>query len=164
MATSAFPANSGSRQKRTRFYFRMMDICLVASVLILASTIPALEPAANADGTTPTWYLAYGSVLIFFAFILTPALILARFMRDEYAEQLFRRTTDILVYVSVAAPWLVFVAATLVYLATGAEEAPYPFSLFMVEVTWWSAVAQLFKFFCLLFVFIFQFLRWKDSR
>ena len=58
----------------------------------------------------------------------------------------------------------IFAAATVVYLITAAPEAPYPFSLFLEETTLWKAMAQTFKYFCILFVFIFQFLRWKDSR
>ena len=154
---------AGTR-RLSRLYFRLMDLCLVASLLILMSFIPWANPSPGPDGEVPGWYLAYGSVLLFFVFFVAPLLILARFMRDEYAEQLFRRSTDVLVYFAVAAPLLVFTAATVVYIATGAAEAPYPFSLFMAETTWWSAVAAVFKYSCLLFVIIFQFLRWWDSR
>lgn len=154
----------GLNERRFRLYFRLMDLCLLSSILILVSLLPIFDNVVSPDGTVPFWYRIYGSVLLFFAFFVTPALILARFMRDEYAEQLFRRTTDVVVYSAVAMPLIVFWVATVVYLVTGAEEAPYPFSLFMVEVTWWSAIADLFKYFCLLFVFVFQFIRWKDSR
>ena len=149
---------------RYRLYFWLMNLCLAASVLILGSTVPALAPSQNADGSTPSWYLAYGSMLIFFVFFVTPLLVFARFMRDEYAEELFRRSTIVVVYVAIAVPFLIFAAATLVYLVTLAPEAPWPFSLFMGETTWWSALAQPYKAFCILFVFIFQFLRWRDSR
>ena len=151
-------------ERRFRIYFRLMDICLVAGILILAPFLPIFERLVAEDGTIPTWYNIYGAVLIFISFFLAPFLILARFMRDEYAEQLFRRTTDVVVYIAVAFPLLVFSAATVVYIATGAKEAPYPFNLFAVDVTWWTAIGELFKFFCLIFVFVFQFLRWKDSR
>ena len=147
-----------------RLYFRLMDLCLVASLLILVSFIPAASPAQGPGGEYPAWYLAYSSILILVSFFLTPVLILARFMRDEYAEQLFRRATDVLVYLAVGAPTLVFWAATIVFFTSRAEQAPYPFSLFMVEVTWWSAAGLLYKIFCIAFVVIFQFLRWRDSR
>ena len=141
-----------------------MDLCFVAGILIFVSMLPVFDNVVADDGSIPAWYRLYGAVLLLFAFFVTPVLILARFMRDEYAEQLFRRTTDLVVYSAVAIPLLLFWSATLVYIATGADEAPYPYSLFMVEVTWWSAIADLWKSFCLLFVFAFQFLRWKDSR
>lgn len=154
----------GARQKRTKLYFRLMDLCLIASVLILASSLSVFGWVVADDGTVPSWYQLFGAVLLFFSFFVTPILILARFMRDEYAEQLFRRTTDILVYVAVALPFFVFWAATVVFLITRAETAPFPFSEFMIETTWWAAVAAIFKYFCILFVLIFQFLRWKDGR
>ena len=141
-----------------------MDLCFVACILILASFLPVFDRVVAADGSLPIWYQLYSAILLFFVLFVTPVLILARFMRDEYAEQLFRRTTDVVVYAAIAMPFLVFWVATLVYILTRADEAPYPFSLFMIEVTWWSAVAELFKYFCLLFVFVFQFMRWMDSR
>lgn len=151
------------RDLRYRLYFWLMNLCLVASILIAINFIPGASPSAP-KGELPTWYVVYGYAVLFCVFFFTPLLILGRFMRDEYAEQLFRRATDILVYVAVAAPFVIFAAATVVYAVTRAPEAPYPFSLFMVETNWWNAIAQCWKIFCMLFVFIFQFLRWKDSR
>ncbi len=147
-----------------RWYYRLMNLCLLAGVLIIADLIFSPAPRLYDNGEYPVWYLTYGYINIFLAFFVTPVLILARFMRDEYAEQLFHRTSDIMIYVAVAVPFVIFAAATVVYAITSAPEAPYPFSLFMVEITVWKAMAQAFKYFCLLFVFIFQFLRWKDSR
>lgn len=147
-----------------RAYFWMMDLCLIAGILILLSFLPIIEFVVDSSGEIPTWYLVYGYLLLFVSFILAPSLMLARFMRDEYAEQLFRRTTIVLIYVAVAVPWAIFVVATIVYIANPTDKAPYPFNLFMGEVTWWSAAASLFKYFCLAFVFVFQFLRWRDGR
>ena len=162
------PDNSSSQKAdsplRFRLYFRLMDLCLIASVLLLLPLIPGATPAPGPGGEYPTWFLLYGNILIFIGFFLTPVLILARFMRDEYAEQLFRRTTDVLVYLAVALPTLLFWAAAIVFIISRTEQAPYPFSLFMAEVSWWSATAQVFKIFCIAFVVIFQFLRWRDSR
>ena len=156
-------SQTGNAPLRFRLYFWLMNLSLAASVLIAVSFIPGAAPSAP-DGEIPTWYVVYGYVILFCVFFFTPLLILGRFMRDEYAEQLFRRTTDVLVYVSVAVPFVIFLAATVVYAVTQAPEAPYPFSLFMGETTWWNAMSQSWKIFCMLFVFIFQFLRWKDSR
>ena len=153
-----------SRERRSRTYFRLMDLCFVASLLVLASFLPVFEKVVGPNGTVPPWYQVYGAVLMFFVFFVTPFLVLARFMRDEYAERLFRRTTILLVYIAVAVPFLIFSAATLVYLSTLTPEAPWPFDLFMAQTTWWAALAEPFKIFCILFVLIFQFLRWKDSR
>ena len=158
------PTFAAKREKRTRLYFILMNCCLVASVLILLTSLPVFERVVRPDGSLPLAYQIFGAVLIFFVFFVTPLLVFARFMRDEYAEELFRRSTIVVVYVAIAVPFLIFAAATLVYLVTLAPEAPWPFSLFMGETTWWSALAQPYKAFCILFVFIFQFLRWKDSR
>ncbi len=147
-----------------RWYYRLMNLCLLAGVLIIADVALGLAPRLYNEGFYPAWYRAFGYISIFLAFFVAPFLVLARFMRDEYAEQLFHRTADVLIYVAVAVPFVLFAAATVVYLITSAPEAPYPFSLFMEETTLWKAMAQTFKYFCLLFVFIFQFLRWKDSR
>ena len=152
------------RERLHRLYFRLMDIALVAFLLILLEAVLPIDAPVDEDGDVALWAAVLGSVLIFISFLLTPVLVLARFMRDEYAEQLFRRTTDILVYVAVAVPFVIFLAATIVFIVTRAPEAPYPFSLFMGEISVWSAMAQPYKYFCLLFVFIFQFLRWRDSR
>ena len=147
-----------------RWYYRLMNLCLLAGVVLIADAALSIAPRVYNDGGYPAWYLALGYIGIFLAFFVTPFLVLARFMRDEYAEQLFHRTADVMIYVAVAVPFVIFAAATLVYAVTSAPEAPYPFSLFMEEITVWKAMAQTFKYFCLLFVFIFQFLRWRDSR
>ncbi len=148
-----------------RWYYRLMDLCLLAGILVILDLTFSIGPTLyEANGGLPGWYIVAGYILIFFAFFVTPVLILGRFMRDEYAEQLFHRTSDIMIYVAVAVPFLVFAAATVVFIITAAPEAPYPFSLFMDEITVWSAMAQAFKYYCLLFVLIFQFLRFKDSR
>ena len=52
----------------------------------------------------------------------------------------------------------------LVWFVTKSTEAPFPFSLLMIDTVWWSTIAGIWRTFCLLFVAIFQFLRWKDSR
>ena len=152
------------RQRLHRLYFRLMDIALVASLLVLLEAVLPIDVPVDEDGNVELWAGVLGYVLVFFSFLLTPVLVLARFMRDEYAERLFRRTTDILVYIAVTVPFVIFLAATIVFLVTRAPEAPYPFSLFMGEISIWSAMAQPYRYFCLLFVFIFQFLRWRDSR
>lgn len=165
MTANTFEAGaSAKRQKRYKLYFWLMDACLVFAAVGLADFIITETYAPFAEGDWPLWYRALAAVSIFFSFFVAPFLILARFMRDEYAEQLWRRTTDTLVYVAFAAPFLLFAAATIVYIATRAETAPYPFSLLMGEVTWYSATATIWKSFALLFVGIFEFLRLKDAR
>lgn len=158
------PTAAGTREERTRLYCRLMNLCFVASVLILASSLSVFERVVQPDGTVPLAYQIFGGALIFFVFFVTPFLVLARFMRDEYAEELFRRTTVAMVYLAIAVPFLIFATATVVYLVTLSPQAPWPFSLFMGETTWWSALAQPYKAFCILFVFIFPYLRWQDSR
>ena len=147
-----------------RWYYRVMDLCLLAGLLMILDLALGMAPMLYSDGEYPAWYLVLGYIIIFLMYFVVPVLILARFMRDEYAEQLFHRTADIMIYVAVAVPFVIFTAATVVYAVTSAPQAPYPFSLFMDDVTVWKAMAQIFKHFCLLFVFIFQFLRWRDSR
>ena len=147
-----------------RWYYLLMNLCLLAGIIIITDVVLSVSSRVYDDGEYPAWYLAYGYISIFLAFFVEPFLVLARFMRDEYAEQLFHRTSDVMLYFAVAVPFVIFAAATVVYAVTAAPEAPYPFSLFMEEISVWKAMAQAYKYFCLLFVFIFQFLRWKDSR
>ncbi|RIV88819.1 hypothetical protein [Aurantiacibacter zhengii] len=147
-----------------RWYYRLMNLCLLAGVVLIADAALSVAPLVYADGSYPAWYLALGYIGIFLASFVAPVLVVARFMRDEYAEQLFHRTTDVMIYVAVAVPFVIFAAAVVVYAITSAPEAPYPFNLFMEEITVWKAMWEAYEYFCLLFVFIFQFLRWKDSR
>ena len=152
------------RQTRYKLYFWLMDLCLFFGIVGFIDFIITRIYGDFPEGAEPAWYVALAIVAVIVSFLIAPILIVARFMRDEYAEQLWKRTTNVIVMVVTILPYIVFSAGWLVWFVTKSTEAPFPFSLLMIDTVWWSAIAGIWKTFCLLFVAIFQFLRWKDSR
>lgn len=160
---------------RYRAYFRLMDACLFFWIIMIIDTF--VSPYDDPD-TFPGWYAMLGVVTIFFCFFVTLFLIFARFMRDDYAEALRKRTFVLLGYIAVAGPILINIGSWVIYYTTlimnepGAsldgtvpQRAPdYIRWLLVDETTADVVLGWVSRLFLGSFVVIFQFLRWKDSR
>lgn len=158
----------GSQSKkgefRYRLYFWLMDACLFFGIIGLVDFINSRFNGDFPEGAEPGWYIALAIVTLFFSFMVGPFLILARFMRDEYAEQLWNRTCNALVIIVTTLPFVIVLSTWSVYLLTRSEEAPFPFDVLTMETQWWYVLTYVWQTFCLLFVAIYEFIRWQDSR
>ena len=151
-----------------RAYFWLMDVTTVAVVAGLATLIFPLP--GDYDGYTPIWVQAIMYLLAFMVGILPPFLIAASFMRDDYAEGIWRRAMMILGVSAAVVP----IVLNTVYRVVGALYTPdggiihrahYHFYYFIEQdLNARSGMIGAWLVFVCSFVFIFQFLRWKDSR
>lgn len=152
------------KKQRYRLYFPLMDMCMVFAIIgfgaFLADTVAGIEFEPN-----ETWWgTGLGVLVVFFNALLTPFLIVARFLRDEYAEQLWRRTAIVLVYFFAVTPLILLIVAWITYLTVNSEEPVGPIKILFEEVTWAKAMHYTWLIFGVLFVAIFELLRFLDSR
>lgn len=157
--TSSIPPN---RARRARIYFRLMDICLMFAAVGLADHLFDNWLGYPEGVTQSPAYLVIGIIVLIFNFGVPPLLIMARFMRDEYAEHLWQRTVVALAYIAAVAPIVLVIAAWATYLATGGGPPVGPFAYLSEKVVAHDAMLLSWSAFMLLFVGIFQFLRWRD--
>ncbi|KPF65151.1 hypothetical protein IP79_02945 [Porphyrobacter sp. AAP60] len=155
---------------RYRAYFWLMNASFVASIGLL------LHFAIYFAAGTPGWGLPEGvASMLYWGFVyplttLIPLiLLLAWFLRDDYAAALWKRTTVVLAYGVAIAPVLLVAASWLAYdvltKGTPAYEAWDAFYLALIEGgSGRDILTFTWHVYMLLFVLIFQFLRWRDSR
>jgi hypothetical protein len=153
-----------SREKRAKLYFRLMDVTLFLALVGFADWMLDLLFGIVLVPENSPYFVP---MAVFFGIVnfLVPALLLiARFMRDEYAEQLWQRTVIILVYILATVPALMLIAV-MVDRLTGVTPGPSWFTApFFVEQPVFKTVMFGWMTCMLLFVGIFQFLRWRDAR
>ena len=168
-------AQTSKGRLRFRLYYRLMDVCLAFAVLTAVDWI--LSPY-NSPKDAPVWYIILGVVALTFTFAVPFFLIVARFMRDDYAETLWRRSLVVMAYGAAIVPVVILVAAWAVYYivllgtdptapldASQSVTAPhYIDGFFFDEEPKVRTMIALWQTFVLSFVTIFQFLRWRDSR
>ena len=150
---------------RHRLYFWLMDAALVGSVIIWIAFILDAAAGITAFGLPEPLASILGIILIPLVTVVPVVVFFGAFMRDEYAEQLWRRTMVVLAYVAAIIPFGYFLTAWATFFAMGQPEEPHwAFAWSVVEVKWGLAIWYLWNGYIQLFVFIFQFLRWRDSR
>ena len=140
-----------------------MDACLFFGFIGFMDQMAAWIGLHDTHGSHPTWYVVIGAITLGFSFLVAPFLILARFMRDEYAQQLWQRTVNLLVNIVTFVPLLIVGFGIATQLATGKRKLPSFMAPMLESATWVSAMTIGWLVFCLLFVVIFQVLRVKDS-
>ena len=148
-----------------KLYYRLMDLALLAGILGLLDFLGAhvfnLSFTQILNPEPPLgMVIAIGIGLL--NFVLPVFLIVAYFLRDEYAEILWQRTATVMMYVVATTPGAIMMWAASHKVLTG-QTSPllkkYIFDRPTLDLvmTWWMVSA-------LAFVAIFQFLRWQDSR
>ncbi|KLE35503.1 hypothetical protein AAW00_03500 [Aurantiacibacter luteus] len=141
-----------------------MDLCLLAAALGTADFLRddafGWQPWSDDDPV----YIAIGVPILFVSFIVGPVLVVTRSLRDEYAEQLWKRTVELLVNVLAIAPLVIILGTWAAYAAIGGEELPDALGFLNLQMNFWTSLVTAWQTFLLLFVGIFQFLRWRDSR
>lgn len=153
----------GSNKLRYRLYFWLMDACLLGTIFVAAEHIFTRTTGGFDWEVYPTWYFVLGLVMLFLAYGLAPILILARFMRDEYAELLWKRTAVIIVYIVAIAPYALYLGAWTAHFTVGNADF-FPFDAELSDTRFHSALFRVGSLVLGAFVIVFQFLRWKDSR
>ncbi|WP_086607510.1 hypothetical protein [Erythrobacter donghaensis] len=156
------------KQRRYRAYFVLMNASLAALVYslleLLVDRLTGFDPQ---DHMSPLVTVIYYTPLVVLMFFVPMFLICAKFMRDEYAEQLWRRTSVVLAYATAALPLIIFILAWVWYFATGdtkAEQVHWSLRWLSDKVQWGDALIVVWIGYMMAFVVIFQFLRWRDSR
>ncbi|QDH34921.1 hypothetical protein [Porphyrobacter sp. YT40] len=160
------PPAKPDKQRRYRAYFVLMNASLAALVYSVLELL-----VDRLTGFDPEDYMSAPVAVIFYApllvlvFLVPFFLICARFMRDEYAEQLWRRTSVVLAYATAIIPLAFYVGEWLLYFALGQPaKAPSYLRWSKTEVEWGNAILYVWLGYMMVFVLIFQFLRWRDSR
>ncbi len=151
-------------RRLNRWYYRLMDVSLVTSLILFAIFIAVRGFGYDASWMDRPAFLFVSIPLALLSLPLAMVLVLARFMRDEYAEQLFQRTVAVMVYLVAAVPFIFVVSGWTTYYIIGGDEAPWIYSWFSETPTLYAVLKKTWEFFMLMFVVIFQILRWKDSR
>ena len=166
-------------KSRANLYYRLMDICLVLTLLMIINDAVEMFLAIS----TQSWDGSDGhlstalTLLGLLSFILTVVIIFARSMRDEFAEMLWQKSAGTMLRAMVILPFpaMILVAVfqsalpefpPIMGRATAEELAkagytPEGFSQFVgvistISVFWWLNTT--------LFVFIFQWHRWRASK
>jgi hypothetical protein len=155
-----------AKDLRYRAYYWLMDASTVAVIY------SGFEPAAKhlfgfgIDQILPPLVITILIPIIAFFMLAVPMfLICARFMRDEYTEQLWKRTFVVLAYVVALLPFaylIVYWSGT--YALGHPKDPPLLLSWPELNMTMGTAVYATWIGYMILFVITFQFLRWKDSR
>ncbi|GAB5347619.1 hypothetical protein [Alteriqipengyuania sp. 357] len=150
---------------RYRLYFWLMDACLVGVAIGSIDAILDSGFGVHEFGLTAAQSLPIVILVNLFSFIVPVFLMVAKFMRDEYADQLWRRSVVVLAYVAATVPLTILLIENIAFFALGQpEKAPGWLRWWVDELPLRLAVLQIWQSYVLIFVAIFQFLRWRDSR
>jgi hypothetical protein len=155
---------------RFRAYFWLLNLSLVFALIGVAEVVTALFIEQRGFGLEGTANSVAALIVGLLSWCVPFFLMLARFMRDDYTEALWKRTVVALAYAVAVAPMAFFVFAWGCELGLPKDGATYaawrriyePFTApgqrgdVIVSTVW-----QIYTW---LFVFIFQFMRWQDSR
>lgn len=152
---------------RYRAYYWLMHICALGAGVGLLNwlTYPY----------QPTYPVAYYWALQYFLLvtngILPVVLIISRFMRDDYAEALWKRSVVIVGCIAAITPPIIVllpsaVEAVLVPLNITVPDfwQAYRSLIYDEELGRWGVIYRAWLSFNLIFVGVFQWLRWRDAR
>lgn len=150
---------------RYRLYYRLMDLCLITIIIWILEIISLSIWGEASFGLTGAFDAVFTLLLVAFGMVCPFVLLMAKFMRDEYAQQLWERAVIVLAYGVGLLPLIflvIFNIADTVFGQAGAEEL-YP-AWALVEWRIVNTFYVLCLIYMLLFVSVFQFLRWGESR
>jgi hypothetical protein len=153
-----------NREKRARLYFRLMDITFVLAVVgFSVFVIEDIIGITLLERSHPVHF----PLSIFFSFMnfLMPAfLLVARFMRDEYAELLWQRSIAMMAYVVAIIPAFLMIGAIILEMSGAKKPVGFYAFLYYEKASIMAVIGVSWMAYMLLFVAIFQFVRWRDSR
>ena len=149
---------------RYRAYFWLMNVSTVATAIGVVNTLAsAFYDMGVPDLLPSSWVLVIGIPMAILNLFVPTFLVVARFMRDDYAEGLWRRAMLVVGHGVALGPIVLLAIAWMVFFAVGPETPPWlrfliePYDPLGVLLYMWEVHLALF-------VFAFQFLRWRDAR
>lgn len=168
-AESTKPARpAGKEPLRFRLYFPLMDFS--SAVYLLGVAMAIYMMVTQTDPATIPWILNLG-ITVFVSIvtvIILPVLIVLPWIRDEYADLVWTRTVKQLTVLVVLLPPLTFGLLWLLYfiLLGGDPDPDRPdwLDTIYAEQDWFDTIFDLWRYYTLGFVILFQFNRWRDSR
>ena len=159
-----------ARDLRYRAYFWLMDAALVAAVISLSEVVCYFITGVRGFGLTGVIEMTADIFVSVFSWLVPFFLMLARFMRDDYSEGLWKRSVVVLAYAVALFPILFLLLAWGMelglphdgpaYAAWQTFYSPFTSAILPGDVI----VSTVWQVYMQMFVLIFQFLRWRDSR
>jgi len=153
-----------SAPPRHRLYFWLMDASLVGIVIFIASVIFESATGKEAFGLAAPMSGIVGLLLLVLILVIPLLLIVLKPLRDEYADMLWRRTVGPLVVLMAMTPLLYFASIWLFYAISTDPTTLSGLDWLYEEQSGFESVSAAWAIFNMVFVVIFQFLRWRDSR
>lgn len=151
-------------QLRYRLYFWLMDAALIASLIAWANALVSIVFGVEGFGLPPSIQALLGVPLWPLVTIAPIFLFLAKFMRDEYSEGLWKSSLIVLAYAAAIIPLGFFLISWASFFALGQPDAPPVFLQWAsVPTNWGYAIWAAWTFYMQLFVLIFEILRWRNS-
>ena len=152
---------------RYRLYYRLMDVCLIATLIFVTEALFLGLFGLSVFDTSIPQMIKTGLTLFVVAFVMIGPFILfaAKFMRDDYAEQLWRRSVVVLAYGVALIPLALFIIFNIAQDILGVDGSKEFFPAWVLAK--WEIVRTIFILglaYVLMFVLVFQFLRWRDTR
>jgi len=161
---------TGKEALRFRAYYWLLNISFVFVIVGFADILTRFVVGEQGYGLEGLAVLILNLLFGIFGFFLPFFLMVARFMRDDYMEGLWKRTVVVLAYSVAVLPLALFIFAWTVELGLPRDTSAYtiwrqfyePFinngqrGVVIVTAVW--------QHYLWLFICIFQFLRWRDSR
>ena len=162
-APSSPRAQMSPGRRRHRFYFLALDAATLGLVLLLLDVMRSRVLGWE-------WYSSLSDPVLITGGIVVAVLIfggglvavLGKPLRDEYAEGLWKRTAEVMIYVLAIAPPMVLIGGWAYYGLFG-EGAGVLRPLYE-QVLLFDLSSNTWKLFLGLFVIVMQILRLKDSR
>lgn len=159
---------------RYRLYYFLMNVALAGVVFGLIDSFIVSNLNISTAPSHPTLDFAYKSLGIII--ILLPVfLILAKFMRDDYANQIWSKTATSFLYFFTAFPLLFILPNAIVWIASAIFSSDVsanvadlvynrsPFAAFYDKDAY-TVVANSWLICVSFFVILFQWHRWRDAQ
>jgi hypothetical protein len=165
----ARPAKSD--KLRYRAYFWLMNASAFGAAFLLAELAVSRFTGVDYLGLPETIRPPILFTVVLLISLVPFILMVASFMRDDYAEGLWKRTLVVLAYcAAVIAPLLFFVPWVLYFAFVWLELTPPEGYYELLDGFFYGSsnnallAGKTWVAFMISFVLIFQFLRWRDSR
>lgn len=153
-----------AKDLRYRAYFWLMNVGTVGTAIGVVNTLASAFYDMGVTDLVPSpWVLLIGIPMSVLNFFVPTLLVVARFMRDDYAEGLWRRAMLVVGHGVALGPIVLLAISWMLFFAVGPETPPWLH--FLIEpYDPLGVLLYVWEVHLVLFVFAFQFLRWRDSR
>ena len=159
-----------AKDLRYRAYFWLMDAAMLVALIGVVEVLGYFLTGVRGFGMTGSVEYAASIFVAIFSWLVPFLLMIAWFMRDDYAEGLWKRTVVVLAYAVALFPILFLLVAWAAELGLPHDGRAYaawreiygPFKAATLPGD--VIVSTVWQVYMWLFVLVFQLLRWRDSR